>query len=130
MTITVAGFREKFPISRFPQFATLTDEEIQTYLDLAVAQINKPAWDACNLYEIGVYYLAAHYLQLYLDAGNGGSGISGPISSQSVGDVSLAYQSYSVNGITLLDTFYLQTTFGRTFLSWMRLVGVGLLVVC
>jgi len=125
MAITIAGFR-----AIFPQFSAVPDSTVQFYLDLAVKQVGKARWEACNLYEEGVYWLAAHYIQLSIDAENGGGTVSGPASSKRVGDVQVSYQTFNIDGMTTLDMFYESTIYGRTFLAWMRLVGVGAVVVC
>ena len=132
MAISVAGFRATFPADKFPQFAGISDAEIQVELDIAVAMIDKDRWDACSsiLYESGVYYLAAHNLQLWLNAGGEGSSVSGPRSSDRVGEVATTYQQLSTNNMTEIDIFYRSTPFGFRFLSWMLLIGVGAIIVC
>jgi hypothetical protein len=81
----LAGFRD-----RFPEFSAISDARVELFLDDAALQINIGAWGLKA--DLGIYWLTAHMLALDTAAGTTG-GTYGPVTSESVGQVSRSYAS-------------------------------------
>lgn len=77
--------------SYFPEFASLSDGFIQLYIDQAVLSINTAVWLGKS--ELGVAYLTAHLLTLI---NRGGNGQAGPLTQESVGDLSRSYGQVTI----------------------------------
>jgi hypothetical protein len=128
MAITIAAFK-----IRFPGFVSIDDTRIQVFLDDAQLLINKEYWG--DIYELGVYYLTAHYLALALEAesislGTGGSKSSklgGPVNSRSVDGSSVSYAVNAADGD--MSKYLSQTGYGAHFLYLMRTLGVAAYVI-
>jgi len=119
MAITATGFK-----SRFPEFSTVDDSRVETFITRAELFVNEGTWD--TLYNEGLYYLTAHFLKKSQDMANGG-GASGPIASKSIGDVSISYaSSASSSGF---ENSYNSTPYGVEFWNMAMIVGMQLGVV-
>ncbi len=86
MAVDVTGFRTRFP--EFASTADYSDARVQLALDDAALQINRSLWG--NKADLGTYYLAAHALVVNDSAFDSGGG-SGPVTQESVGQVSRSY---------------------------------------
>jgi hypothetical protein len=84
--------------------SSLSDDEIQTFLDLAKAWVGEAAWG--SKYPVALAYMAAHLATLSSQKG------AGQMTSESVGPVSKSYASHGGSGDELSTTSY-----GATFLS-------------
>ena len=84
MTASVAMFRDLMP-----EFATTADSRISSFITMAAKRVDSSVFG--DLADYAVCYLAAHNLSL---SGNGlsdSAGTAGPVSSESVGSVSVSY---------------------------------------
>jgi hypothetical protein len=119
--VTVTTFRALLGIN-FPD-PPYTDAMIQAWINLCPIQCC--IWG--KQFQLGQALWAAHELTKMgpdgLAAGNAGTGVSGLVSSKSVGPVSVAYDNQlgSEDGAGQ----YNLTIYGRQFWSMARLLGVG-----
>lgn len=111
----------------YPAFGDLTayaPEAVDFWITKGKERLDPFVW--ANLLEEGIYLFVAHKLTLqkqYAASGTGSGGASGPVSSKSVGGVSVAYNTTfgEVEG----GGAYNLTVFGKEFLALARLVGIG-----
>jgi hypothetical protein len=114
---------------RFPEFATVDDSLIQPQLDRAEKLLIESVWGDCY-YEDGVYLLAAHFLSIQQRRaadGSTGSSAFGPVTSRSVGDVSVSFGRRAVTSTA--EEFYTSTPYGQEYWAMMRQVGTGAVAV-
>jgi hypothetical protein len=116
MSATVAMVR-----ARAPEFATVVDADVQVFLDSAALQMNASAWGARA--DLGQTYLAAHELAI---ARPDLAGAAGPVQSESVGQVSVAY-AVAQPGATAGE--YSGSRFGVEYMRLVRQLGLGLQVL-
>lgn len=122
----------------FPEFNAVDDAVIEVWLGLAVTLVCENAIGATR-YPMAVGFLTAHYLQRALTSlnsgsGSGGSGSGQNVSSMSVGDVSIdfdtsaAEQLAQVVGTDAISAELALTRYGQQYLSLARRSGhfVGL----
>lgn len=94
MSVDVTGFRTRF--SEFASTVNFPDARITLALEDAALQINRGAWGLKS--DLGTYYLAAHSLTVN-DASYTGSGAIGPVTQESVGQVSRSYGAPSASEV-------------------------------
>jgi hypothetical protein len=122
MAITPADFK-----ARFPEFGSVPDSRVQFWLDDAVLEVGESAWG--ELYEKGVFLLAAHLLsldQINQDE-DGSGGVTGNVNSRSVGDVSVSFAKATSDSSS--DDWYLQTSYGSEYLRLKKRVGMGIVAI-
>lgn len=113
---------------RFPEFEEIPDSRIQFWLDDAQLEVGESAWD--DLYEKGVMLLSAHFLsidQINQDDDESGGGVTGNVTSRSVGDVSVSFAKSSSDSSS--DDWYLQTSYGTEYLRLKKRVGMGIVAI-
>jgi len=101
--MTVAEFR-----NRFVEFANVSDEKIQMFLDDATSQVNPK----CGNSELMIAYLTAHLLTLSLRTD---SGISSPlkeVTNKTVEGVSIGYATSSQD-----NSGYGSTSYGQRYMQ-------------
>jgi hypothetical protein len=103
VAITVADIR-----TQLPEFSSLTDAQIQLALDKANRRINTTAWGVKA--DDGLVCLTGHLLAR---SATEGQGAAGPISSESVGQVSV---SYAISD-SFKESDLGSTSYGRCFLE-------------
>ena len=94
--------------TRFPEFDSVSDEQVSLYLDDALCIF--------KLCDKAVVYLAAHLCALAQDqSGNTGidSGL-GEVMSEKIGQKSVTYKTQASKNE---DVFYTSTKYGRTYLE-------------
>jgi hypothetical protein len=113
--------------TRFPEFANVSDAEIQTQLDRALAYLPEDRWGC--YYEDGVYLLAAHFLAIKIarEASGGSGGSAGSVSSRKVGDVTVTFARLPSGSAS--QDFYMSTPYGQEWWVLMRLVGMGAVAI-
>ena len=128
MAITPADFK-----TRFPEFASIADSRVQIFLDDAECELDPNIWDlsGCDLFERGVFYLAAHLLTLNergqkTPAGST-SGV-GMLTMKRAGEVSVSYGG--VSNMTASDSYLSSTIYGQEFMRLQRKVGFGAVSLC
>lgn len=116
-TVTPATFK-----TRFPEFDSVADARIQLFIDDSVVILNESFWGA--KYDLGIYYLTAHYLTLAEKSESGGtSGTSGAISSRSVDGTSVTYASITPDDSS--EGYYLSTTYGQRYIALRKKLSTG-----
>lgn len=126
MAITPALFK-----IRFPEFDSVDDARIQIYIDDSVLIVNENYWGV--KYNLGLYYLTAHYLALAISneaivsSGPAPPGLTGPVSSRSVGDSSISYSNNPADGDA--SKYLSQTSYGAHFLYLMQTLRIAAYVV-
>lgn len=76
--------------SAFPDFSEEDDARIQTFIEMAEAQLNKSQW--LKLYDQGVLWLTAHMLAMTPSPETVESGVTaGVVEQEKVGDLSRKY---------------------------------------
>jgi hypothetical protein len=98
---------------RFPEFATESDDRVQMFLDDAALSVSERAWS--TKYDLGLAYLAAHLLA---SANRGSAGVSGPVTSEKVGDLQRSYAAASSN----IDATYSTTGYGIEFIRLRKTI--------
>lgn len=86
-----------------PEFASVSDSDVNTLLTLAAARLNPTVWG--DLYTQATAYLAAHVRALAERTG----GAAGPVTSRRAGEVS---ESYGFSGGS---SYYAATSYGQQF---------------
>jgi len=115
--VTPADFK-----TRFPEFASETDQRVQLFINDALPLLDQARWD--DLYDVGLANLVAHELSLAnTNVLVGGVGTAGDETSVSVGDVSIDRGADLVK-MEMEDTYY-KTSYGQRFRKYQRLVGGG-----
>jgi hypothetical protein len=94
-----------------PDLNGLSDDEIDTWLELAAEELSASAFTAN--YSKTVVHLAAHKAKRRLGQDHGG-GTPGAATSESVGDVSVSYEVGDV------EDHYDTTTYGREYKSLLQ----------
>ncbi len=120
MAITPAEFKAKFP-----EFASIADATIQLSIDESVIILNENYWG--TKYNLGLYYLSAHFLVIAEKTAGGSSGGSGPVSSKAVDGTSLSYAITSMDDAG--DIYYNQSSYGQRYLALRETLGVPAAVV-
>ena len=122
MAITPADFK-----IRFLEFGSIPDSRVQLWLDDALLEVGESAWG--DLYEKGVFLLAAHFLSLdQINQGEDESGgVTGNVTSRSVGDVSVSFAKATSDSSS--DDWYLQTSYGSEYLRLKKRVGMGIVAI-
>lgn len=115
--------------TNFPEFADVVryaDAQVNFQLGLAAKCLSVERWD--TLLDHGLSLFTAHHLVLAracLDAAavNGTLGESGLVSQESVGEVSMSFDTKSAS----LENagHWNQTHYGRQYLQLARMLGVG-----
>ena len=110
---------------RFEEFACLEDDKIQIFLDDAALELNSVCWG--DKYDLGLCYLAAHYLALSAKSSQGSVGPVGPIASRSVDGVSVTYARATSN--SLADDYFSSTAYGQRYVALRKTLGIMAAVV-
>jgi hypothetical protein len=120
MTCTPADFK-----TRFPEFDSVTDARVQLFIDDAELEVDEDRWG--DLYDKGVCYLTAHllYIAEQSSAGQGEGG--GPLSTKTVGDVSLSFGSYLTADSKA--AVFNSTSYGQEYYRLMMMVGMGAVAI-
>jgi hypothetical protein len=117
--LSVSDFRE-----RFPEFDSVADARVQLVLDQAERRVGPERFGDLWLDAIG--YFTAHLLAKSAQARDYAQGASGPITSKTVGSVSVSYAASGTNFDLLgLDS----TPYGVEYQLLCKLVTMGGLVV-
>lgn len=122
----------EFKTRASPAFDSLTDAEVQPYLDMAECLVNETNWGPCK-YPHGVFYLTGHLITFeeILKAANGatGSNINGglnavntsEISSEKIKSWSVSYDTQGAAAGLSKDAFG-ATSWGKQYLTFRSLV--------
>lgn len=135
--ITAAIFRQAYP--EFSDAAKFPSTMIDFWIGVAAVLLPKQTWGQpaepiavplTALYDVGALNYVAHQVSLealvirsVAAGGNPGTGIKGPVTSESVGGVSRSYDASA----TLLESGgdWNRTIYGVRFLQLGRLLGSG-----
>ncbi len=112
-----------------PEFAAVASQTIQFFIDQAVPFINFTLWD--DKADLAHAYYTAHLMKMSGINGSGAAGggaLPGPITSESVGDLSRSYGSSGGSGGAAASSLS-STGYGNVFLSLMKTVQVSPMVV-
>jgi len=120
MSITAAEFR-----TRFPEFVSETNPTIDLFVADSVVIINEAYWG--TKYDLGLYYLTAHYLTLANRSASGSTASIGAVASKSVDGVSIAYATATPNDGS--DAYYNSTAYGQRYLALRKTLGVAAHVI-
>lgn len=107
--------------ARFPEFATVDDSKIQIFIDDAILILNETFWG--TKYDLGVSYLAAHFLSLALSSEAGAASAIGAVSSRAVDGVSISYSTMTPENHG--DAYYSSTMYGQRYLALRRTLPVA-----
>ena len=110
---------------RFPEFAAESDPRIQLFIDDSVIILNSVYWG--EKYDLGLYYLSAHYLVLANKSEAGSIASKGAISGRTVDGVSTTYNR--VAPVNESDSYYAYTTYGQKYLALRKTLGVPASVI-
>ncbi len=118
MSITTALFK-----IRFPEFVSQDNARVQLFIDDAVIMLNETAWG--DKYDLGLYYLSAHYLKKALrsEAISGNAPTpSGAIVSRSVDGASVSYADNKAE--SAFEAQYSSTIYGQRYLAMLKTLGI------
>lgn len=110
---------------RFPEFSAESDSRIQVFIDDSVVLLNSVYWG--TKYDLGLYYLTAHYLALANKSEAGSITSNGQISSRSVDGASVGYSHPTPANES--DAYYASTSYGQRYLALRRNLGVPASVI-
>lgn len=114
--------------TRFPEFDSVDNSVVQTYLDDALLSVNSCVFG--NKTDLAQIYLAAHNLAGSGHLGGGGAGsTAGPVIEEEVGDLTRRYQSSSGASATRSGTGLENTRYGQAFLRLRRECVIKPLVI-
>jgi len=123
--VTRSQFRVDFPA--FADETVYPDSILLFWLAISTSLVNAERW--ADLTDMGVELMTAHQVRIgtaNIQAGNNGGSpgaMTGIVTSQSVGDVSV---SRDIGSVTLTDGgFWNLTTYGVRFLQLARMFGAG-----
>lgn len=120
MSIAAADFK-----IRFPEFGTEIDERIELFISDSGIIINEVYW--AEKYNLGLYYLTAHYIALANKSAAGSTQSVGAIASKSVEGVSVAYAKHIPDNQS--DAYYDSTSYGQRYLAMRKTLGVAACVI-
>lgn len=120
MAITPASFK-----LRFPEFSSEDDSRIQLFIDDSVIILNETFWSV--KYDLGLYYLTAHYLTLANLSEAGNKTAPGQVSSRSVDGTSVSYNRVTLSNEN--DAYYASTIYGQRYLALRKSLGLIACVV-
>lgn len=106
MSVTANDIRD-----HFGEFSELSDTVINMWLTQAERRINRTQWG--EKADDATLWLAAHLLKIQQTLACGISPPPGPVASQKVGDLSVAYKVPDRMG----DTFLASTAYGQYYLT-------------
>ena len=130
MAITTSQFR-----TRFPEFDAICDNVIDMFITDAELFVQESYWGP--KYDLGLYYLTAHFIAKQEQMKNstpgaGSSQPSGAITSRAVDGVSVGYSnpfsSSSGSGKNRLVEFE-STVYGQRYIQLIRTLGIPAIVV-
>lgn len=114
MAVTPASFK-----ALFPEFSSQTDPRVQLFLDQASRRVDAATFGARA--DDALSYLTAHLLAVANTAGQAAtSGASGPVSSKTVGPLSVSFASNWGSASGSGDN-YQATYYGREYLTLVKL---------
>lgn len=120
MAIDPASFK-----IRFPEFASVDDSRIQLFIDDAVIILNETYWG--TKYDLGLYYLTAHFLTLGNESEAGSDGPTGPVTSQAVDGTNISFGIKSSD--SGWENYIGSTVYGQRYLALMETLGVPAYVI-
>jgi len=105
-------------VAVFPEFNDDSRRrQIDMFLKFANRRVSEAAWGDCT--DEAVIYLTAHLLAQASGGGGFSGGVAGPITQESVGDLSRSYGQVQVNA-NGNDELFAQTKYGQLFLELRR----------
>lgn len=111
---------------RFPEFISENNDRVQVFIDDAVVQINEVFWS--TKFDIGISYLAAHFLELAnTSVVGGGASVGGMVSGQSVDGTSINFAVPTIKDTK--ESFYMSTTYGQRYWALLKSLGSGAISV-
>ncbi len=118
MAVTPTQFKDEFP-----EFATLTDPDVQLFIDQAERRTARTNWGVKA--DDGVKYLTAHLLTMRARAtgttpGGGGAGVRGPMASETVGSLSRSFSN--VTAAPWTNAWLESTAWGSAYAELRSLV--------
>ncbi len=116
MSITAAEFK-----IRFPEFVGETDARVNVFIADAVLVVNESQFG--TKYDLGLYYLTAHYLYMANKSADGSTTVGGPIASRAVDGTSVSYQTVGTDNEW--KNYLLTTTYGQRYLAIIRTLPVN-----
>lgn len=99
--------------TRFPEFAAEDDPRIQIFIDDSVIILNSVYWG--EKYDLGLYYLTAHYLVLANKSEAGSITSKGAVASRTVDGSSVNYNRVVPTDES--DSYYAYTIYGQRYLA-------------
>jgi len=112
---------------KYPQFAAVDDARVQLFLDDSALLLSEECWG--DLYNKGIELLTAHELTLasVTDGAAISAGISSNTTQKKAGDVSVGKDASLIAAEN--ENPYLRTTYGQSYLYYLRIVGTTALTV-
>lgn len=111
--------------TRFPEYAAESDARIQMFIDDSVVILNETYWG--EKYNLGLYYLTAHYLSLAQKTEAGSITSTAPIAGRAVDGASVSYTNSSIDDQS--DAYYSSTSYGQRYLALRKNLGVPAYVI-
>jgi len=133
MTITAAQLRQDYP--EFTSTTAYPDSSINYWINMATLMLNTNRWGAASttstlaIYDIGMELFVAHNIvleakaQAEAAAGAPPGSSTGPVSSKSVGPVSVSYDTQA--GIEKDAGHWNLTIYGTRFIKLAKQFGAG-----
>jgi hypothetical protein len=118
--ITPALFKIKFP-----EFMGESSARIQLFLDESLLILNEAFWG--NKYDLGLYYLTAHFLSIAKQSNAGNTKSSGQVSSKSVDGASVSYNVAPLANQS--ESYFSSTIYGQRYISLRNKLGLVAYVI-
>jgi len=110
-TITTHEF-----LAYFDEFKITPLPKISAYIDVASIRVSATVWGTVAKYATAL--LTAHMIAVTGGSGGSGGGVGGPVTNESVGDLSRGYGTVGVPGSG--DQELLTTRYGQEFVALRR----------
>lgn len=110
---------------RFPEFSCADDVRVQMFIDESVIILNETYWD--TKYDLGLYYLTAHFMEIAGESEGGSTGSTGPVQSQAVDGTNISFAITSTDKDDVI--YYSSTIYGQRYLALRKTLGVPACVI-
>lgn len=112
-----------------PEFSGVEETTVDLFIEYARQFVAEGQWKSKA--KQGIVWMACHMMKT-VGLGSGGSsgtGTSGPMTSEKVGDLQRSYGQLSLQGGTALDQVLAQTKYGQMFIMIRKTIFTTPLVV-
>ena len=120
------AFSKSTFLALFDEFEGVPSKKINAWAEFASHRVDEKAWGKCA--DEAIYYLTAHMLASTGGIGGSGGANAGPVTSESVGQLSRSYGQVNVGNGN--DELLATTRYGQQFIELRRTCVIPATVSC